>query len=288
VDPIRRRWSQAIGAWLVARPVAAASLTPAEQDVVRISLTAVILDDQVAFLHALREYLEPRIGRRVQFVQRGSYREISDLLRQNKVDFAWICGAPYVRMKADLRLVAVPLYQGRPLYQSYLIVPAADASTRSLLDLRGRNFCYSDPDSNSGFLYTQFALLQLAERPGAFFGRTFFTWAHRKVIEAVAAGLGQGGAVDGYVWETVARQHPELTRRTRVVERSPYFGFPPFVANARVPALQLRVFQQALLDMGTDAAGRRLLRRLNIDGFAVGEPALFDGIERMVDAVQKI
>ncbi|MBK8638277.1 MAG: PhnD/SsuA/transferrin family substrate-binding protein [Chromatiaceae bacterium] len=254
-------------------------------DALRIGLTPVFLDDQVAFLSDWRLYLEARLLHPVRFVQRGTYREIMDLLRTDRLDYAWVCGYPYVRQAADLQLLAVPLFEGKPLYRSYLIVLASDTVTRSILDLRGKVFAFSDPDSNSGWLYPNYALVQLQERPKAFFARTFFTWAHRKVLEAVAAGLAQGGAVDGYVWETVQRLQPQLTGQTRIVVKSPEFGFPPLVARRGAEPAPLLAMRQVLLEMGRDADGAALLRRLNLDGFVAGEEALFEGIAHMVKAV---
>lgn len=252
---------------------------------VRVGLTPVFLDDQVAFLDAWREYLEFHLGRPVEFIQRGSYREITELLRQEKLDVAWVCGYPYVRNRVELRLLAVPLFDGRPLYRSYLIVPAGDRTTQSLFDLRGKVFAFSDPDSNSGYLYPTYRLLLANERSDTFFGKTFFTWAHGKVVEAVAVRVANGGAVDSYVWETLARFHPRLTDRTRVVEKSPEFGHTPFVARAALPRATFTAFQQVLLRMGEDAAGRGLLAQLNLDGFVAGHDKLFEGIEQMAKAV---
>ena len=252
---------------------------------IRIGLTPVFLDDQVAFLNDWRAYLEARIRAPVRFIQRGSYREIVDLLRKGELDFAWVCGYPFVRHLRELRLLAVPLFRGKPLYRSYLIVPTPDVRTRSILDLRGRVFAYSDPDSNSGYLYPTYSLVKLNERPNAFFGRSFFTWAHRKVVDAVAAGLAQGGAVDGYVWETLQKLQPQLTVKTRVVDKSPEFGFPPFVARQSVAKPIFADLQRALLQMSGDAEGKALLQRLNLDGFAAGEDKLFDGIAAMVKVV---
>lgn len=253
----------------------------------RVGLTPVFLDNQVAFLNQWRGYLQEQLHRPVQFVQRGSYRDIVGLLQQGQLDFAWVCGYPFVRNGNHLRLLAVPLYRGDPLYRSYLIVPASDRATTTLLDLRGKVFAYSDPDSNSGHLFTLYSLLKMRESPSSFFARTFFTWAHRKVVDAVGVGLAQGGAVDGYVWDTLALLHPELTARTRLVERSPQFGFPPFVARATVGDGDFAAMQAVLLGMTGDADGRTLLKQLNLDGFVPGRPELFDGVRamsRLVDA----
>lgn len=269
-------------------PLCSAAAEPARNaGPVRLGLTPVFLDDQVGFLKQWRAYLERKLERELRFVQRGNYREIMELLLQDKLDFAWICGYPYVRHRGDLRLLAVPVFRGKPLYQSYLIVPAADERTKGYADLRGKVFAFSDPDSNSGFLYPNFVLRQTGERSREFFARTFFTWAHRKVVEAVAVSLAQAGAVDGYVWETLRLLHPELTARTRVIERSPEFGFPPFAARRSLPKPEFDALRRALLGMAGDAEGARLLKELNLDGFDPGEPRLFDGIAHMAQALAR-
>lgn len=281
---MKRPWLIALAAilfvWLAPRATLAQP-TPVTDEPVRIGLTPVFLDDLTASLERWRSYLERRLQRPVVFTQRASYRGIIDLLLDEKLDFAWICGYPYTRYASHLQLLAVPVYQGKPLYHSYLIVPISDAQTRSLSELRGKVFAYADPDSNSGYLVTQYRLLQMRAEPQHFFRKAFFTWAHRKVVEAVAAGLADAGAVDGYVWDTLAKLHPELTAQTRIIEKSPAYGFPPFVARTGVPHGTFAAVQSVLLDMQSDAEGRLLLERLNLDGFIAGEPALFDEIAQM-------
>lgn len=251
-------------------------------DAVRIGMTPVFLDDQVGFLGAWRDYLAQAMGRPIEFVQRGSYREIVDLLRQDKLHFAWLCGYPYVRERHWLRLLAVPVYQERPLYRSYLIVPAHDTATTTLVDLRDRVFAFSDPDSNSGYLYPHYQLSRANTAPARFFRRSFFTYAHKKVVEAVALEVAHGGAVDGYVWDTLARNHPELTGRTRVADRSQPFGFPPFVAGPAASLALFRRMQEILLAMHEDATGGGFLRQLNLDRFILAAPTLYAEIESMV------
>lgn len=278
----RRTFLRTVGA------VVALTVLPvrAEEAPVRIGLTPVFLDDQMSFLSQWRRWLEVKLGRTVVFVQRGSYREVMDLLRAGKLDFAWVCGYPYVLHRQELKLVAVPLWRGGPYYQSYLIVPADDTRTTTLVDLRGKVFAYSDPDSNSGYLYPRYLLTTQGENPPNFFSRSFFTWAHRKVVEAVGIALADGGAVDGYVWETLAESHPDLTRATRVIERSPPLGYPPFVARTDIPTAELARFRTVLLEMAADPQGMDLLHRLRLDGFTPGQPELFDEIARMATRVK--
>jgi phosphonate transport system substrate-binding protein len=259
----------------------------ADDAAVRIGLTPVFLDDQTAFVNAWRIYLEQRLARPVTFVQRARYREINDLLRAGKLDFAWVCGYPYVSNRDAMTLLAVPIYQGQPTYRSYLIVPAPDRATNSIVDLRGKIFAFSDRDSNSGYLSPVYELSQLKQTPNAFFARTFFTGSHRAVVQAVAHGVADGGAVDGYVWEILALQHPELTAETRVVQKSREYGFPPFVASKAVTAEDAKAMQRTLIGMSGNADGIELLRRLHLDGFIAGEDRMFDTIAAMMPAARE-
>lgn len=263
-----------------------ASAQPAKPPI-RIGLTPVFLDEHPTFNNEWRSYLERRMGQPVSFVQRGNYREIIDMLHDEKLDFAWLSGYPYVRNRDVMQLVAVPLYKGEARYQAYVIVASSDSQTQSLADLRGKGFAFCDPDSNSGYLYIVHRLSEQGEKPSSFFGRTFFTWSHLKVVQAVASGLAQGGAVDGYVWETLALAHPELTAQTRVLSKSPQFGSAPFVASRAVQKIQVDKLQRVLIQMGLDNEGRRLLKTLNLDGFGYGNERLYDAIEKMSHSIEK-
>lgn len=233
----------------------------------RYGTTPVFLDDRLALLGVWRSYLQTKLGRTVTFVQRGSYREIVDLLLTDRLDAAWLCGYPFVMYEPRLRLVATATYRGQPLYQSHLIVPETDASTKDVSHLKGRVFAYSDPLSNSGYLVPRVELMRSGLEPDRFFRRSFFTFGHRKVVEAVRVGLAHGGAVDGYVWDTLHAQHPEETAGLRVAWRSPAHGFPPIVTRAGLPAEDRDALARALISMGNSEPGATLLQRLNIDGF---------------------
>jgi phosphonate transport system substrate-binding protein len=252
---------------------------------IRIGTTSVILDNQIGFLHAWRDYLQPRLGRPVTFLQRGSYREITSLLLGDELDFAWVCGYPYVRNRTAWELVALPNYGGKPLYRSYLIVPAADTAAKSFDALAGKVFAYSDPDSNSGFLVPQYEMLRTGIYPPSHFRKTFFTYAHHKVVIAVADGVAQGGAVDGYVWDTLGLRAPALTRRTRVAHVSDEYGFPPMVARRSLDRPTYERFRDTLLAMPKDDRGRELLRELNLEGFLAPDDSRFTGIAKMLDFV---
>ena len=108
----------------------------------------------------------------------------------------------------------MPVWNGRPLYQSYLIADAGRNAT-SIDALAGDIHAFSDPDSNSGYLVTAAELAGKGYKPERFFRQVFFTYGHRNVVRAVASGLAQSGSVDGYVYEVLREVEPALVGATR-------------------------------------------------------------------------
>jgi phosphonate transport system substrate-binding protein len=280
----RRQWLVDSGCLAAASLIGLTRKSQAAGGKVRVGMTPAFLHDQHSLLGEWREFMSASLQRPVEFIQRDSYRETMDLLRLEKLDFAWICDYPYLHLKQEVRLLAVPLYRGQPLYRSYLIVRKDNTQVGSMTDLAGSVFAYADPYSNTGYLAPRYEIRQLGRDPTTFFRKTFFTWSHRKVVEAVAGGLARGGAVDSYIWDTLAHVEPALAARTRVVSRSPEYGFPPFVSHRSVSTADFQLMQAHLLGMARTDAGRRLLEHLHLDGFTTGSPALYDGVAKMMRA----
>ncbi len=251
----------------------------AEQEVIRFGVTPAFLHNQHQLLAKWQLYLTQRLGKEVKFIQRNSYQETMDLVRLNQLDFAWICDYPYLHLGDLVRLMVVPLHNGKPAYRSYLIVPSKDKTTQGYKDLQGKIFAFADPYSNTGYLSPRFEIKKLGEDPENYFRRTFFTWSHRKVIEAVASGLANAGAVDSYVWDTLVKVEPQITDNTRIVWQSPEYGFPPLVAHsANVQESDLLQMQKLLMEMANDPQGRDILADLDLDGFSIQKPDLYVGV----------
>lgn len=253
-----------------------------ENPAVAFGTTAVFLDNEISLLNRWSRELGEVCSADVRFVQRNSYREIDDLLADSRLDLAWVCGFPYVTHQETMRLMAIPDYLGQPLYRSYLIVPGSDTRTTHITQLRNRVFAFSDPGSNSGFLVPATELIRAGIRPSRFFKKSFFTYAHRKVIDAVTSGLANAGEIDGYVYDTIEKQYPERTRDVRVAWRSPQYGFPPIVARRSLDEESFLRLQRALVGMKEHPDGRDMLKRLNLDGFVPDDDKVFDGIRRLV------
>ncbi len=259
----------------------------AEQAPIRFGLTAVVVTENLRFLDQWREYLESKMGRDVELVMRRSYRDVMDLLDSGAIDFAWICGFPYVQKREpkSVRLLSVPIYRGEPRYHSYIIVPR-DSPYKQFSDLKGKIFAFSDPDSNSGYLYPVSLLATKRERPDTYFRQTFFTFNHAETVQAVAEYYADGGAVDSYIWDYLAGFRPDVTEKTRIIKTSPSFGFPPVVSRLSLDAQTVKSMKSALENMSGDTAGEALLSQLKLDGFGDYPDSLFNEIRAMAFQVR--
>lgn len=260
----------------------------AREQTINFGLTPVFLTNDLELLTKLKSYLERSTGYAVQLVQRRTYEEITSLLLSGQLHAAWICGYPFVQYRDRLSLVAVPVWNGKPLYRSYLIIPK-DRDASSVEQLKGDLHAFSDPNSNSGYLVTAALLAKQKLRPEQFFRQTFFTYGHRNVVRAVAAGLAQSGSVDGYVWEVMSAIEPDLTGRTKILRESELLGFPPIAcASSERPGNTVIAINGALLNMARDPEGHDVLRLLRLDGFSNQEARLFDTIAEEMTIVRSL
>lgn len=271
----------ALGA-LLARGGASAVEAPKEP--IRFGLTAAVVRENLDLYDRWAGYLGRKVGRPVQFVQRRTYREAMELLETGEHDFSWICSFPYAKFREAkiFGLMAVPVFEGKPLYRSYIVV-RKDREFHTIGDLEGRVFAYSDPDSNSGYIVPRHILSELGRNPDSFFRRTFFTYSHTDTIRAVAERVADGAAVDSYVWEYLNRRQPQLTANTKVIQQSETYGFPPLVYRTGVdPELRARM-TEALLTMHKDPEGRALLAELMLDRFITAPSSLYDNVPLNLD-----
>lgn len=235
-----------------------------------------------AYYRQFLDYLGEKLGRPVQFIDRESYAEINQLIREEKVDLAFVCGGPYVTGHEEfgMELLVAPRAYGGTVYYSYIIVPQASPA-RSFEELRGKRFAFTDPLSNTGKLVPTYMLSRLAETPDTFFAEHVFSGSHDKSIEAVALNVVAGAAVDSLIWEYMQRIKPELTSRTRILVKSPPYGIPPVVVRPGLPPDLKEKMRRIFLEAHRDEKGRAILEKMMIEEFVLIEDGAYDSIREM-------
>jgi len=253
----------------------------------RISVAAVISPrGTVESYQPLLDYLSEALERPVELVQRRTYEETNDLVESGEVDLAFVCTSAYVtgHDNFDMRLLVAPEVNGATTYHSLLIVPI-DSPARTMADLQGKVFAFTDPISNSGRVYPTYLVQQLGFTPETFFARTFFTYNHDDAIRAVADQLADGAAVDSLVYEYALERDPTLSERVRIIHRSPAFGIPPVVVSPNIRPQTQALLQETLLGMSESSEGQVALTSLGIDAFVSIDDSAYDSARELIGEV---
>ena len=254
-----------------------------EQPKLRIAIGGIITPKAgLAYYLDLLNYLQDKIGREIEYVDREDYEAINQLLKQGQLEAAFVCSGPYVEGKEDfgLELLAAPQANGETVYYSYIIVHR-DSAYKTFKELRGKKFAFTDPLSNTGKLVPTYMLAKMGETPETFFNETIFTTSHDKSIKAVSYRITDGAAVDSLIWEYLNSTNPELTAQTRILERSPPYAIPPVVVPGNLDGDLKSKMKQALLNAHLDPRGREILKKMKIDKFVAIEDNAYDSIRNM-------
>lgn len=239
------------------------------------------------------EFVAARVGEKLHRRTRLIVGESFDQVRNAEVDFAFLCGLPYVRLKredaAEVEALAAPIiqgdrYDGRPVYFSDVIVPAR-SPVAAFGELRGRSWAYNEPDSHSGYLITLSTLAEMAETP-EFFGRWEMTGFHQESIRRVAAAWVEGSAVDSQVLGVEMRDHPELAEQIRVICTLGPSTIQPLVATAAVPPRLREEVTDIVAGFGSIENERKSLSQGMVERFVAVDDSAYADIRWKLNAVE--
>jgi phosphonate transport system substrate-binding protein len=257
--------------------------------ILRVAVAPVISPQETFNIYGeLVNYIGDRLDRPAELVQGKTYAEINDLVRSGDVTVALVCTNGYLEGQEDFGMEAlvVPQVQGQTVYYSYLIVPQA-SPVKSLEELRGKSFAFSDPLSNSGRLVVVYRLQQVGETPESFFERYIFTYSHDNSIRAVAGKMVDGAAVDSLVYDYLAVKDPQLVAKTRIIARWGPYGINPVVVHPRLDSELKESLRQLFLTMHQDPQGQQILQQLIIDKFVLPDDGAYDSVREMRNRVRE-
>ncbi len=256
--------------------------------ILRVAVAAMISPlETYSYYKELIDYISEKMGYPIEFRTRKTYQEVNALVKTNKVDFAFICSGGYIDLASDaaVEILAVPVVNGISKYQAYIIVNSS-SDIKTLEDLKGKTFAFTDPLSNSGKLYTVKRVKELGSTAGNFFSEIIYTYAHDYSIHLVSMGSIDGASVDGLIYDYHIKFSPEVLKDIRIIEKSEYFGIPPVVISRDVEpdiAVQLK---KSFFNMDKDSSGIKILEKINIDRFIEGKNSDYNSIRAMKEFIQ--
>lgn len=174
----------------------------------------------------LGDYLEKKLGMKVEFTPVTDYAASVEGLVNNKLDMVWFGGFTFIQAKNRSHNQVIPLVQREEdeKFKSVFITTKADINT--LADLKGKTFTFGSESSTSGHLMPRSYLLAAKVNPDTDMKRIAFSGAHDATVAAVAGGKVDAGALNISVWEKLLAQGKVDTKLVRVFYTTPgYFDY---------------------------------------------------------------
>lgn len=235
----------------------------------------------------LAKYISKKTGLKVDIIRSGNYTDMNGLINAGRVSFASICTGALLYLD-DVNILALPVVDGKSTYNSYIIANK-NSGIKSLKDMEGKSFAFTDPISNSGTLYPKYLVAKLTGKSAEnFFHRTFYNQSHDKSIYLVNRNVIDGAAVDSLIYDFIKAKNPQDVANIEIIDVSPAFMSPPFVASANLPKEMASKIRNILINMDKDEEGRNILRLIGIDKFTVPANADLQTIFEMKRYVENI
>lgn len=267
----------------LAQPVIVSG-TAADETPLRIAICPILSQkDTIASYRFMSNHLGKELGKSTILLQRQSYAEINVLLANGGADIAFLSSGAYASYSGNEDIVPLAMQErfGVPYYTSCIIVPQ-NSTYKSLEDLRGSTFAFTDPLSFSGHLAPVYILKQMGETPESFFRNYTYTYSHEKALKAVANRVVDGASVGSHVIDDARINNETLANSIRIIAESQQTGTGPVVARKSMDPEQIQRLQEIFLNMDKEPALKTALKGVMIDRFIKPDPKLYKYLTEIV------
>lgn len=208
----------------------------------------------------LGNYLEQKLGMKVEFTPVTDYAASVEGLINRKIDMVWFGGFTFVQAKIRSNNQVLPLVQREEDEKFKSVFITTDKNITKLEDLNGKTFSFGSESSTSGHLMPRSYLLAAKINPDSDMKRIAFSGAHDATVAAVAGGKVDAGALNISVWEKLVNEKKVDTNVVRVFYTTPgYYDYNWSVRADMDPALRKKLSDAFLALNKNDPQGKEIL-----------------------------
>lgn len=154
-------------------------------------------------LKPLTDYLEKKVGMKIEFRPMPDGDTLVEALTGNKLDMVWLDGFNFIRAKT--RGQVIPLAQRAEDANTTSVFITAQADIASLEDLKGKTFSFGAEASASGHLMPR-SYLRAAYLDPDIHMKPVFSGSPDATVASVASGEIDAGALSSAAWERIIEQ----------------------------------------------------------------------------------
>lgn len=250
--------SPRLRALLISLAIAAALVIYAAiyaEPVLRVSLAP---DDKPTVLRKkfkpLSDYLEKKIGMKIEFRPMASEDALVEALAANKLDMVWLGGFDFTRARLRSNDQVIPIAQREEDAQTRSVFITAHDDITRLEDLKGRTFAFGPESSTSGHLMPRSFLRAANIDPDTDMKHIVYTGTPDAVVAAVAGGKADAGALNNVVWKKMLADGKADPKVLHVFYITPGYCDYNWTARADMDANLRQKLTDALLSLDRNIA----------------------------------
>ena len=225
----------------------------------------------------LQEYLEKKLGKRVELVVTTDYSSMIEAMRHGRLDLAYFGPLSYVlaKQKSDIEPFAAIRQKGKTTYQAVIIANTA-AGIEKIDDIAGKDVAFGDKASTSSHLIPK---SMMAEK-NLFAGKNYrehFVGAHDAVAMSVQNGHAQAGGLSKPIFETLVQRGMIKPDRVKVVAESEPFPQYPWTMRSDLDAQLKQKIRTAFREIDDPA----ILKPFKAEGFGKVTDRDYDAVRKL-------
>jgi phosphonate transport system substrate-binding protein len=229
----------------------------------------------------LGNYLEQKLGVKVEFVPVTDYAASVEGLINNKLDMVWFGGFTFVQANIRSNGKVIPIVQREEDEKFRSVFITTNKDINRLEDLKGKTLSFGAESSTSGHLMPRSFLLAAKINPDTDLKRVAFSGAHDATVAAVSGGKVDAGALNISVWEKLLAQGKIDRNLVRVFYTTPgYYDYNWTVRADMDPALRKKLTDAFLALNANDAQGKEILDLQRATRFIPTKIENYDQIEK--------
>ena len=183
------------------------------------------------------------------------------------------------------------LRYGEPHYRGQIIAHV-DSGIKSVKDIDGKRFAFTDPSSTSGFMFAK----KLLKESNAVPSNTTFAQKHDNVVTMVYQGQVDAGATyyspaskDGVIRDARARvktQFPDVEEKVKIIEITEKIPNDPFVFRKDLPKEIVTKFITAVKKYLSTVEGKKIFKTIySVEGLIDATDKDYDGLRAMIKSI---
>ena len=220
--------------------------------------------EQVRKFTPIAQYLEKRLGTKVEFTPVSDYPAAVEALVNKKVDLVWFGGFTHVQaqLRSGGKIIPIAQREEDAQFRSVFIAQTG-SGIKTLADLKGKQVSFGSQSSTSGHLMPRSFLLQAGIDPDRDFRRVAYSGAHDATIASVVSGRVDAAALDITVWRRFIDEKKVDTSKVDVFHTTPPFFNYNWSVHADMPAALRERITRALLALSMDTPEGKEILTLN-------------------------